>query len=125
MSQNTQTQQVNLTLPTLTLNSNRFYPFEKKGKSKKGFFQNINIQYSSKAENRAIFADDLLLKKGMFDNANLVAQHNIPFIHNFKMFKHFSVSVGGQYQETWTGKTISYSDYTEENGPVKDTLSRI
>ena len=43
MSQNTQSQQVNLTLPTLTVNSNRFYPFEKQGKSKKGFFQNINI----------------------------------------------------------------------------------
>ena len=71
MSQNTQSQLVNLTLPTLTLNSNRFYPFERKGKSKKGFFQNINIQYLSKAENRAIFSDDLLLKKGMFDNANL------------------------------------------------------
>ena len=123
MSQNTQSQEVNLTLPTLTLNSNRFYPFEKKGKSKKGFFQNINIQYSSKAENRAIFADDLLLKKGMFENAKSAVQHIIPFTTNFKMFKHFSVSVGGRYQETWTGKTISYSDYTEENSPVKDTLS--
>ena len=122
MSQNTQTQQVNLTLPTLTLNSNRFYPFEKKGKSKKGFFQNINIQYSSKAENRAIFADDLLLKKGMFENAKSAVQHNIPFTTNFKMFKHFSVSVGGRYQETWTGKTISFSDYNEQNGSVKDTL---
>ena len=71
MSQNTQSQEVNLTLPTLTINSNRFYPFEKKGKSKKGFFQNINIQYSSKAENRAIFSDDLLLKKGMFENAKI------------------------------------------------------
>jgi hypothetical protein len=123
MSQNTQSQEVNLTLPTLTLNSNRFYPFEKKGKSKKGFFQNINIQYSSKAENRAIFADDLLLKKGMFENAKSAVQHIIPFTTNFKMFKHFSVSVGGRYQETWTGKTINYSDYTEENDPVKDTLS--
>ena len=123
MSQNTQSQEVNLTLPTLTLNSNRFYPFEKKGKSKKGFLQNINIQYSSKADNRAIFADDLLLKKGMFENARSGVQHNIPFTTNFKMFKHFSVSVGGQYQETWTGKTINYSDYNEELGTVKDTIS--
>ncbi|MEL0009906.1 MAG: putative LPS assembly protein LptD, partial [Flammeovirgaceae bacterium] len=69
MSQNTQSKSVNLTLPTLTISSKRFYPFERKGRSKKGFFQNINIQYSSKAENRASFADDLLLKKGMFDNA--------------------------------------------------------
>ena len=38
MSQNTQSQEVNLTLPTLTLNSNRFYPFEKKRKIKKRVF---------------------------------------------------------------------------------------
>ncbi|MDG2475544.1 MAG: putative LPS assembly protein LptD, partial [Flavobacteriaceae bacterium] len=123
MSQNTQTQQVNLTLPTLTLNSNRFYPFERKGKSKKGFLQNINIQYSSKADNRAIFDDDLLLKKGMFENAKSGVQHIIPFTTNFKIFKYFSASIGGRYQETWTGKTINYSDYNEESGVVKDTLS--
>ena len=123
MSQNTQSKQVNLTLPTMTLSTNRFYPFEKKGQSKKGFFQNINIQYSSKYENRATFGDDLLLKKGMFDNAKTAAQHIIPFTTNFKVLKHFSVSVGGSYTDTWSGKTISYKDYTEDSGVVKDTIS--
>ena len=123
MSQNTQSKQVNLTLPTMTVSTNRFYPFEKKGQSKKGFFQNINIQYSSKYENRATFADDLLLKKGMFDNAKTAAQHIIPFTTNFKVLKHFSVSVGGSYTDTWSGKTISYKDYTEDSGVVKDTIS--
>ena len=123
MSQNTQSQQVNLTLPTLTVNSNRFYPFEKQGKSKKGFFQNINIQYSSKAENRAVFSDDLLLKKGMFDNARSGFKHTIPFTTNFKLFKHFSVSVGGAYNDTWTGKTIKFRDYNEQDGVIKDTVS--
>ena len=104
MSQNTQSKSVNLTLPTLTISTQRFYPFEKKGKSKKGFFQNINIQYSSKGENRAIFADDLLLKKGMFDQAKTGIQHNIPFTTNFKLFKFFSVSAGGRFQENWVGK---------------------
>ena len=123
MSQNTQSKEVNLTLPTLTLNSARFYPFERKGRSKKGFFQNINIQYSSKLENRAIFADDLLLKKGMFDNARSGVEHNIPFTTNFKVFKHFSVSVGGAYKEVWNGKTIKYNNYDENLGVVKDTIS--
>ena len=59
----------------------------------------------------------------MFENAKSGVQHNIPFTTNFKMFKHFSVSVGGQYQETWTGKTINYSDYNEGLGAVKDTIS--
>jgi lipopolysaccharide assembly outer membrane protein LptD (OstA) len=123
MSQNTRSKEVNLTLPTLTLNTSRFYPFERKGRSKKGFFQNINIQYSSKAENRAIFSDDLLLKKGMFENAKNGVQHTIPFTTNFKIAKHFSISVGGRYQDTWNFKTIKYNDYTEENGVVKDTVS--
>ena len=92
MSQNTQSKEVNLTLPTLTLNTARFYPFERKGKSKKGILQNINIQYSSKLENRAIFADDLLLKKGMFENAKSFNQPldnwNVSKVTNMKnMFK--------------------------------------
>ena len=123
MSQNTQSKEVNLTLPTLTLNTARFYPFERKGKSKKGILQNINLQYSSKLENRAIFADDLLLKKGMFENAKSGVQHLIPFTTNFKLFKFFSVSAGGSYKETWTGKTIRFNDFNESNGVVKDTLS--
>ena len=124
MSQNTQSKQVNLNLPTLTLNTARFYPFERKGKSKKGILQNINLQYSSKLENRATFADDLLLKKGMFENAKSGVQHLIPFTTNFKLFKFFSVSAGGSYQETWTGKTIRFNDFNESNGVVKDTLSK-
>ena len=123
MSQNTQSKSVNLTLPTLTISSKRFYPFERKGRSKKGFFQNINIQYSSKAENRASFADDLLLKKGMFDNAKTGFQHNIPFTTNFKLFKFFSVSAGGRFQENWVGKTIKYSSYNEGIDASKDTIS--
>ena len=123
MSQNTQSKQVNLNLPTLTLNTARFYPFEKKGRSKKGLIQNINLQYSSKLENRATFADDLLLKKGMFENAKSGVQHLIPFTTNFKLFKFVSVSAGGGYQETWTGKTIRFNDFDESNGVVKDTLS--
>ncbi len=123
MSQNTQSKLVNLTLPTLTINSSRFFPFERKGRSKKGFFQNINIQYSSKAENRASFADDLLLKKGMFDDAKNGFQHTIPFSTNFKLFKFLSVSAGGRFQENWVGKTVNYSNYNEETGTSKDTIS--
>ena len=123
MSQNTQSKLVNLTLPTLTITSNRFFPFERKGRSKKGFFQNINIQYSSKAENRASFADDLLLKKGMFDDAKNGFQHTIPFSTNFKLFKFLSVSAGGRFQENWVGKTVNYNNYNEDTGVSKDTIS--
>ena len=60
----------------------------------------------------------------MFDDAKSGVQHNIPFTTNFKLFKHFSVSVGGQYQETWTGKTIKINDFDETRGSIsRDTIS--
>ncbi|MBC8307470.1 MAG: LPS-assembly protein LptD [Pelagibacterales bacterium] len=116
MSQNTQSKEVNLTLPTLTLNTARFYPLAKKGGSKKGILQNINIQYSSKAENRTIVSDSLLFKKGMFENAKNGMQHNIPFTTNFKAFKHFSISLGGNLTEVWAFKTKKYNNFNETDG---------
>ncbi len=121
MSQNTQSKEVNLTLPTFTLNTSRFYPFAKEGR-KKGIIQNINLQYSSRAENRTILADDLLFKKGMFDNAKTGMKHSIPLTTNFKAFKYFSISVGGNFEETWVLKTKKYNDYNEENAMVEEEI---
>ena len=59
----------------------------------------------------------------MFDNAKSGVQHLIPFQTNFKMSKHLSISLGGQYTETWTGKTIRNNDYIEGAGVIKDTIS--
>jgi len=122
MSQNTQSKEVNLTLPTFTLNSSRFYPFAKKGAPKKGIIQNINLQYSSRGENRTTLADSLLFQKGMFDNAKNGMKHSIPITTNFKAFKYFSISAGGNYEETWVFKTKKYNDYTEENGVVEEEV---
>ena len=59
----------------------------------KGFFQNINFQYASRAENRIITTEDDLFGPKMFDNAKTGMSHNIP-INKFKVFKFFSVSTG-------------------------------
>ncbi len=122
MSQNTQSKEVNLTLPTLTVNTARFYPFAKKGGTKKGIIQNINLQYSSRGENRTTLADSLLFKKGMFDNAKTGMKHSIPITTNFKVLKYFSISAGGNYEESWVLKTIKYDNYNEENGVVEEEI---
>ena len=122
MSQNTQSKEVNITLPTFTLSTARFYPFTKEGTPKKGLIKNINLQYSSKAENRATLPDDLLFKEGMFDNAINGIKHTIPISTNFKAFKFFSVSMGGNYQETWLLKTKKYSDFNQTDGAVMEEI---
>ena len=118
-SQNTRSKSVNLVLPTFQGNVERVYPFVKKNGQKKGFFKNINLQYTFRGENRINTTDSLFFKKGMFDDAKYGMKHTIPLSTNFKVMKHFSVSVNGNYEEIWTGNTIERNDFnsiTQEQG---------
>lgn len=111
IQQNTRDQSVNMTLPTLQASMERIFPFAKRDGAKKGIIQNINFQYNFRAENRLTTIDTLLFKKEMFDNAKVGFQHSIPISTNFKLFKHFSVSTGANYNEVWQLKTINRNDY--------------
>ena len=120
-SQNTRTKKVNMSLPTLNASMERIYPFVKRNGQKKGFFKNINFQYSLRGENRIETSDSLFLKKEMFDDAIYGMKHSIPLSTNFKVLKHLSVSVGGSYEEVWTGQTIKRNNYDVINQTIGKT----
>jgi lipopolysaccharide assembly outer membrane protein LptD (OstA) len=126
MSQNSQSKSVNLTLPTFQANMERIYPFAPKVGTKKGFFQNINFQYSGRAENRVITTEDALFGSTMFENAKSGMKHTIPISTNFKLLKYISVSTSANYEEIWTQNTVNYNDYNLETQiAVKDTINKI
>jgi len=108
-SQNTNTQEINMTLPTLQASVDRIFPFAPADAPKKGFIKNINLQYNLRGENRYKTTDSLFFKPEMFRDARSGMQHTIPLSTNFKIFKHFSVSAGTSYQETWVMNTINRS----------------
>ena len=119
-SQNTQTEQIDMTLPTLQFSVDRIYPFVKKDGVKKGFFKNINLQYDLSAKNSISTTDSLFFKPQMFENAKVGLQHSIPLSTNFKLFKYFSASSSFNYKEVWYTKTIS-RNYDATQGKVIDT----
>ena len=124
MSQNSRTNSVNLNLPTFTANMERIFPFAPKNKTKKGLIQNINFQYSARAENRIITNSDDLFSGKMFDNSENGMIHNIPLSTNFKILKYLSVSANTTYSEVWTPKTIKKRDYNPETKTSTiDTIS--
>jgi hypothetical protein len=126
MSQNSQSKSVNLTLPTFQANMERIYPFAPKVGAKKGLFQNINFQYTSRAENRIITTEEALFGPSMFDNSKMGMKHTIPLSTNFKLFKYLSMSASANYDEVWTQNTVRFSDYDPELGrAVKDTINNI
>ncbi|MBT8324202.1 MAG: LPS-assembly protein LptD, partial [Winogradskyella sp.] len=105
-SQNTNTEQINLTLPTLQASVSRIYPFAPKTGSKKGIIQNINFQYNTRGEYRINTTDSLFFKSEMFDDALAGMRHSIPVTTNFKVLKYFSVSANVNLEETWSLNTI-------------------
>ena len=104
--QNTRTEQINLTLPTMQVSMGRVFPFAPKSGTKKGIIQNINFQYNSRAEYRISTTDSLFGRSEMFDDALAGMQHTVPITTNFKLFNHFSVSASTNFQENWTFNTI-------------------
>ncbi len=122
-SQNTQTQEINLTLPTFTGSLSRIFPFAPKVGVKKGALQNINFQYDISAENRMRTTDSLFFKPQMFEDAQIGARHSIPLSTNFKIFNYVSASAGTSYQETWVFKTTDRRFDPELNTVVIDTIN--
>jgi lipopolysaccharide assembly outer membrane protein LptD (OstA) len=120
-SQNTQTEVINMTLPTLQLSVDRIYPFVGKDGVKKGFFKNINLQYNLNGRNTITTTDSLFFKPQMFRDAQLGVQHSIPLSTNFKVFKYFSASTSLNYEEVWYAKTISRS-YDDDQSAVVDKV---
>ncbi|MDO1500644.1 putative LPS assembly protein LptD [Winogradskyella maritima] len=119
--QNTQTESIDLTLPTLQASVSRIYPFAPKTGTKKGIIQNINLQYNSRAEYRISTTDSLFGKSEMFEDALAGMQHNIPIATNFKVFDYFSVTASSSFQETWTLNTINrFFDTVNEEVVTED-----
>lgn len=122
-SQNTQTEQINMTLPTLQLSVDRIYPFVGKDGIKKGFFKNINLQYNLNGRNSFTTTDSLFFKPQMFRDAKAGIQHSIPLSTNFKLFKYFSASASLNYEEVWYLKTIKRSYNADQSKVVDDVVN--
>lgn len=119
-SQNTNTQQINMSLPNVQASMDRIYPFAPKTGSKKGIIQNINLQYSFSGRNQFQTTDSLFFKKEMFDEMNAGIQHSIPITTNFKLLRYLSVSLSGNYTETWVFNTFDRA-FSRETNRVENT----
>ena len=122
-SQNTNTENIEMTLPTFQASMERIFPFAKRDGIKKGALQNINFQYDVNARNSLSITEDQFFKSGMFEEARVGARHRLPISTNFKVAKFFSVSMGGSYEDVWTLETFAQRYDAEAGAVVRDTIS--
>lgn len=121
--QNTQTEEIQMTLPSLQGSIDRVYPFVGKDGVKKGLIKNINLQYNVTGQNRFVTTDSLFFKPQMFRDAQIGLQQSIPISTNFKIFKYFSAGASTNYQETWVTKTIHKNYDPTQNKVVDQTIN--
>ncbi len=120
--QNTRTQEIDMTLPTVQASMGRIFPLAPRNGIKKGLIENINLQYNFRGENRFSTTDSLFFTAEMFEDANFGAQHTIPLSTNFKLFRYFSVSANANYQESWVFRTFDRSFDPIARRVVVDTI---
>lgn len=121
-TQNSRTQQINMSLPTFQASMERIFPFAKRDGIKKGIIQNVNFQYDVNAQNSITTTEEDFFTSKMFDEARVGARHRIPIGTNFKVAKYFSVSLNGSYEDVWTLETIRRQYNMEEERVVTDTI---
>lgn len=125
-SQNSNTEQINMSLPNINANISKIYPFAPKYGPKQGIIDNISLEYNLTAQNSISTVDSLFFKRDMFRDAKIGAKHTIPISTNFKILKHLSASLSTRFEEVWVGTT--YHQFYDENlregqgGIARDTV---
>ncbi len=130
-SQNNQTGQYNISLPTITYTINTIYPFQKEeqvGTPK--WYEKLGVGYNGQVQNQFSFFDvdsaigsPYRIKYNIgeiIDTMQWAAQHNIPITLSLPSLGAIQVSPGISYQERWYGQKVVR--YWNEKDKTVDTL---
>ncbi len=122
-TQNTSNKSVNLTLPDISLSSNRFYPLRKPGKATNlKWYDNISVNYSMAMRNEINIHEETLFKREMWDSLQNGIQHKIPISSTIKVLKFLSLTNSIDYTERWYSKSISKRWINDSLFSATDTI---
>ncbi|SNT15109.1 LPS assembly outer membrane protein LptD (organic solvent tolerance protein OstA) [Ekhidna lutea] len=143
-SQNIQTGIVNLTLPDLTVNMNRIYPFKQVVKSSNSPLAKLNFSHNFVAKNE--LSNDKVRDPFQFDVANkdtksdsviafnqgnlgeifrrsqMGGKHTIPISTSMSVLKYFTINPTFNYTDFWYTKELQYEYLPDENAVRVDTV---
>jgi hypothetical protein len=122
-SQNTNTEEIAMALPSLQVNMDRIYPFTGKGGVKKNAIQKTGLSYSLKGDNRIKTSDEFFFKKEMFEDAKSGIQQDISLNTNMKALKFFTLSPSVSYKEVWYFDRLNKTYDAVNNKIVTDTIT--
>ncbi len=123
-SQNSRDTTINLTLPQMTFNVNRLYPFKSKNSSgPEKWYQKIGMSYSFDMQNSINTKEYKLMHSNLARDWQGGVKHSIPISTSFKLFNYITVSPSVNYNERWYSSQIRKAyDPVKKMVYVSDTI---
>ena len=115
---------ISATLPNLSANMSRIYPFKRKNAiGEEQWYEKITMSYSGE------FRNSIQTKESQFMEANIIKdwqngmRHSIPISATFTLMDYINISPSFNYNERWyTGKEIQQWDPIAQKHVVSDTI---
>lgn len=105
-SYNTNTQLLDMQLPSFSFSMNPIYPFKQKTrKGKQKWFETINFKYTLKGINELSAPDSSFFSKTTFENMRNGLQQDIPITSNITVLKFFNWNNSFSYTGKFYGKS--------------------
>lgn len=121
-AQNTNTESIVMSLPSLQVSMSRQYPFAPKNGPKKNALQKLGVTYNFKGDYKINTTDEFFFKKEMFETAKSGIQQDVVLGTSMKVAKHFTLSPNARYKEVWYfDKVNKFYDATNDE-VVTDTI---
>lgn len=101
-SQNTQTRQMEITLPSAQFTMQRVFPFKRKIQiGKERWYEKLSVNYAAKLDNSIRTVDTLLFERETLEGSRMGIQHQASTDYVFKAFKYISITPTIRYEENW------------------------
>ncbi len=124
LAQQVRDSSIALTLPNLTIQLNRFYPFKrKKMAGKERWYEKIAMSYSGTLTNSINTKENLLFKSSLIKDWRNGMRHQIPINASFSILKYINVTPNFTFTDRMYSKKVMQS-WDEETMKVKrDTVN--
>lgn len=109
---------ISLTLPNLSVNMSRVFPFKRKVRvGSEKWYEKISMSYNGEMRNHILTKENKLLKSNLLKDWENGIRHNIPLSASYKLFDYVDISLNANYTERWYTKK-----YNKVYNPTTDRL---
>ena len=123
MSQNMRDSTISMTLPDLSINLARFYPFRRKKQAgKERWYEKISLSYTGSMRNSISTKEDKLLKSNLVKDWTNGMQHRIPIDATFQLFKYLNITPSFTLRDYMYSRKVMRSWDTAQQKEVQDTV---